>query len=119
VVALFAVVLTAAQGASAQNTRPTRAFTTEFTCDNGRTLLINAHPRRPREVTHLTYVGNRVEMRLEGTVAEGRYVGRDGKVEWVWSTIRRTEGRLRFDGLPDTPVTCVRTEPETPTPPRK
>jgi hypothetical protein len=110
--ALFAALLALAAGAAAQNTRPTRAFTTEFACDNGRTLLVNAHPRRPREVTHITYLGNRVEMKLLGPLAEGRYVGRDGQVEWLWSPSNRQEGRLRFDGMPDTPVTCIRKQPE-------
>jgi hypothetical protein len=117
--ALFATLLALAGSATAQNTRPTRAFTTEFACDNGRMLLVNAHPRRPREVTHITYLGNRVEMKLVGPLAEGRYVGRDGQVEWLWSPSNRQEGRLRFDGMPDTPVTCIRKEPESKKPSKK
>jgi hypothetical protein len=118
VAALLAALLAGVGTAAAQNTRPTRAFTSEFACDNGRTLLVNAHPRRPREVTHITYLGNRVEMKLQGPLAEGRYVGRGGQVEWLWSPSNRQEGRLRFDGMPDTPVTCIRKEPE-PTKPTK
>jgi hypothetical protein len=113
--ALLVLLLVASSGANAQNTKPTRAFTTEFACDNGRTLLVNAHPRRPREVTHITYIGNRVEMKLQGPLAEGRYVGRNGEVEWLWSPSKRQEGRLRFEGMPDTPVTCIRIEPSSTT----
>lgn len=110
---LASMLLVLATGtAQAQNTKPTRAFTTEFACDNGRMLTVNAHPRRPREVTHIMYVGNRIEMKLQGPAAEGRYIGREGQVEWTWSPTNRSEGRLRFDGMPDTPVTCIRKDPE-------
>jgi hypothetical protein len=117
--ALLALLVVVPNSANAQNTRPTRAFTSEFVCDNGRTLLVNAHPRRPREVTHITYLGNRVEMKLEGPVADGRYVGRNGQVEWLWSPSNRQEGRLRFDDMTGTPVTCVRKEPEPKNPTNK
>jgi hypothetical protein len=111
---LCLALLAAAGSALAQksNTAPTRSFTTEWACDNGRKLLINAHPRRPREEAHITYIGNRVEVFLKGPVAEGRYVSKDGKVEWTLDPKHRNEGRLKFDGLPDTPVTCVRIDPE-------
>ncbi len=117
--AITALLVACAAGAQPSNTKPTRAFTSEWTCDNGRSLLVNAHPRRPREVTHITYIGNRVEMKLDGPVADGRYVGRSGQVEWLWSRSNPNEGRLRFDGMPDTPVTCIRKEPEPKNPTKK
>jgi membrane-bound inhibitor of C-type lysozyme len=87
------------------NTATTRAFTTEWTCDNGRTVLVNAHPRRPREVAHVTYLGNRVAVKPKGPASEGRHVSEDGKVVWQW---KGNEGLLSFEGLLAEPVTCTR-----------
>ena len=48
--------------AQASNTAPSRSFTTDWLCDNGRTLRFNAHPRRPEGAAQLTYIGSRVEV---------------------------------------------------------
>jgi hypothetical protein len=114
VVLFGAALLTAALPASAQksNTGTSRAFTTEWTCENGRIVLINAHPRRPREVAHVTYLGNRVPVKPKGPAAEGRHVSEDGKVIWQW---RGNQGLLSFDGLLPEPVVCTRNNPNTPT----
>ncbi len=58
--ALLAALASGAWG-QASNTATTRSFTSEWTCSNGRTVLVNAHPRRPREVSHVTYLGNEAD----------------------------------------------------------
>lgn len=93
------------------NTAPTRSFTTEWTCDNGRKLLINAHPRRPREEAHISYTGNRIEVRLQGPVAGGRYASADGKVIWQIDPTDRNRGELSYTGLLPQPVSCTRNDP--------
>ena len=97
----------AAVDASAQsaNTTSARAFTSEWTCANGRTLLVNAHPRRPREVSHITYVGNRVALRPSGPARERRHASADGRV--VWQT-DGDQGLLSFEGLLEQPLACTR-----------
>jgi hypothetical protein len=112
-IALPGALLAPLAGAQS-NTAPTRSFTTEWTCDNGRKLLINAHPRRPREEAHLSYVGNRVEVRLQGPVAEGRYASADGKVVWQVDPTDRNRGQLSYAGLLPQPMSCTRNDP-TPT----
>ena len=89
--------------AYASNTAPTRSFTTDWLCDNGRTLRFNAHPRRPEGQAQLTYIGSRVEVTATPTVSGSRYVSKDGKV--VWHS-RGDEGLLSFDPLLSAPVTC-------------
>ena len=92
------------------NTAPTRSFTTEWRCANGRSLLVNAHPRRPREDLYLRYAGNRVELRLAGRLAERRYASADGKVSWTLDAQRAT-GTLTFEPLLDAPLRCKRVGP--------
>jgi hypothetical protein len=101
--ATAAVVLAPAQ---ASNTAPTRSFTTEFACDNGRRVLLNAHPRRPREEAWLTYAGNRVEVRLVAGSVPPRYQDKDGKA--VWQTQGADSASFTFRGLVDAPVACTR-----------
>jgi len=105
---LFGAALLAACSAvlaQASNTAPTRTFTIEWICANGRALLVNAHPRRPREVAHVTYNGVRVSLHPKGPASEGRHVSDDGRVAWV---SRGIEGQLSFEGLLAEPVACVR-----------
>ena len=111
---LAIALATGAASAPAQssNTATTRAFTTEWTCDNGRTVLINAHPRRPREVAHVTYLGNRVSVKPKGPASEGRHVSEDGKVVWQW---KGNEGQLSYEGLLPEPITCTRSTTNTST----
>ena len=68
--------------AQASNTAPSRSFTTDWLCDNGRILRFNAHPRRPEGAAQLTYIGSRVEVTPTPTVSGSRYVSKDGKVAW-------------------------------------
>jgi hypothetical protein len=91
--------------AQSSNTGTTRSFTSEWQCDNGRSLFFNAHPRRPREEAHIRYVGSRIEVRLQGPVKDGRYVGQDGKVVWQ---INGNEATFSFEGLLPQPITCTR-----------
>ncbi len=110
---LTAAVIAVASGAALaqSNTGTTRSFTSEWQCENGRSLFFNAHPRRPREEAHIRYIGNRIEVRLQGPVKEGRYVSADGKV--VWQTTGN-EAVFSFDGMLPQPVTCSRVVAPTP-----
>lgn len=89
--------------AYASNTAPTRSFTTDWVCDNGRVLRFNAHPRRPDGDAQLTYIGSRVEVTPTPTVSGSRYASKDGKV--VWHS-KGDEGQLTFDPLLSEPITC-------------
>ncbi|HVE89776.1 MAG TPA: MliC family protein [Burkholderiaceae bacterium] len=89
--------------AVARNSAPSRSFTTDWVCDNGRTLRFNAHPRRPEGQAQLTYIGSRVEVTATPTVAGSRYVSKDGKVVWH---AKGDEGLLSFDPLLSEPLTC-------------
>ena len=102
----IAVALGLAAGtAQASNTAPTRSFTTDWLCDNGRVLRFNAHPRRPEGQAQLTYIGSRVEVSATPTPAASgtRYASKDGKV--VWHS-KGDEGVLSFDPLLTEPITC-------------
>lgn len=98
----------AAAGAQPSNTAPGRSFTTHYQCSNGRSLAINAHPIRSRAALHLTYVGNRAELKLVAGSGEAHYVSADGRI--VWEPLGADQGRLRFDGLLDAPVVCSRAD---------
>ncbi len=89
--------------AQASNTAPSRSFTTDWLCDNGRILRFNAHPRRPEGAAQLTYIGSRVEVAPTPTVSGSRYVSKDGKVVWHSNG---DEGQLTFDPLLSEPITC-------------
>ena len=89
--------------AQASNTAPSRSFTTDWLCDNGRILRFNAHPRRPEGAAQLTYIGSRVEVAATPTVSGTRYVSKDGKVVWHSNG---DEGQLTFDPLLSEPITC-------------
>ena len=89
--------------AQASNTAPSRSFTTDWLCDNGRILRFNAHPRRPEGAAQLTYIGSRVEVAPTPAVSGSRYVSKDGKVVWHSNG---DEGQLTFDPLLSEPITC-------------
>ncbi len=88
-----------AASALAQNTGPLKPITTEWECDNGRVVLFNFHPRRAREEAWVTYIGNRVEVRLSGA----RYASSDGKVTWQ---TKGDDATLEFAGLLEQPLAC-------------
>ena len=94
------LVLPAAQ---ASNTAPSRSFTTDWLCDNGRVLRFNAHPRRPEGDAQLTYIGSRVEVTARPSASGSRYASKDGKV--IWHN-KGDEGQLTFDPLLAEPITC-------------
>ena len=89
--------------ADASNTAPTRTFTTDWLCDNGRLLRFNAHPRNPGIQGQLTYIGSRVEVFGTPSASGARYESKDGKV--VWHS-KGDEGQLTFDPLLSEPITC-------------
>lgn len=87
----------------ASNTLPTRSFTTDWLCDNGRVLRFNAHPRRAETDAQLTYIGSRVEVFATVAASGVRYESKDGKV--IWHS-KGDEGQLMFDPLLSAPITC-------------
>ncbi|HEU0203446.1 MAG TPA: MliC family protein [Burkholderiaceae bacterium] len=91
--------------AHAQTQRKDRPITSTWECDNGRTVLFNAHPRRPREEAWVTYLGNRVEVHLKRGADGARFASKDGKVTWQTSGAQAT---LEFAGLLDQPLSCRR-----------
>ncbi|MGH6610787.1 MAG: MliC family protein [Burkholderiaceae bacterium] len=111
-------MLFALPAAPASNTSPTRSFTTDYLCENGRVLRVNAHPRRPPQEAQLTYGGSRVELQAVPTSSGVRYASKDGKV--IWHSDGR-EGQLTFDPLLSGPVTCkLKSDvPESKTKPKK
>ena len=68
--------------AQASNTAPTRSFTTDWLCDNGRVLRFNEHPRYPGVRAQLTYIGSRIEVLGTPAASGVRYEIKDGKVVW-------------------------------------
>jgi membrane-bound inhibitor of C-type lysozyme len=113
------VILLLLPSAQASNTAPSRSFTTDWLCDNGRTLRFNAHPRRPEGAAQLTYIGSRVEVAATPTASGSRYESKDGKV--IWQT-KGEEGQLTFDPLLTEPITCrlkVPGRPDAKTEPKK
>jgi membrane-bound inhibitor of C-type lysozyme len=94
-----------ASTALAQTVRKDRPITSTWECDNGRTVLFNAHPRRPREEAWVTYLGNRVEVHLTRSAGGARFASKDGKVTWQTSG---AEATLEFAGLLDQPLSCRR-----------
>ena len=97
--------------AQASNTAPTRSFTTDWLCDNGRTLRFNAHPLYPGVQAQLTYIGSRVEVFGTPSTTGARYESKDGKVVWHRNG---DEGQLTFDPLLAEPITCKLKPPSPP-----
>lgn len=84
-----------------------RPLTSTWFCENERSVLLNAHPRRRSEEAWLTYAGTRVAVTRLPTVGEVSFASADDKVKW---TERGSEAVLAFDGLLDRPVICRRAE---------
>ena len=97
--------------AQASNTAPTRTFTTDWLCDNGRVLRFNEHPRFPGTQAQLTYIGSRVEVFGTPAASGTRYESKDGKV--VWHS-KGDEGQLTFDPLLSEPISCKLKPPSPP-----
>lgn len=84
-----------------------RPLTSSWLCENERSVLINAHPRRRAEEAWLTYAGTRVAVRRVPADSGVAFKSKDGKVKWHESG---DEARLQFDGLLAEPVTCRRVD---------
>lgn len=89
----------------AQNKPPAqpKPITREWTCENGRIVLVNYHPRRIREPAWLTYLGNRIEVTRKRVDAGIAASSADGKVSWHE---RGSAAQLEFAGLLDQPLQC-------------
>jgi hypothetical protein len=91
-------------GAHAQTKLPQqKPITREWTCDNGRIVLVNYHPRRIREPAWLTYLGNRVEVTRKRVDSGLAATSADGKVNWHE---KGNSAELEFAGLLDQPLHC-------------
>jgi membrane-bound inhibitor of C-type lysozyme len=97
---LAAVVSTAVAQTKLPQPKP---ITREWTCENGRIVLVNYHPRRIREPAWLTYLGNRVEIARTRVDAGIAATSADGKVNWYE---KGNEARLEYAGLLDQPLRC-------------
>jgi hypothetical protein len=80
-----------------------KPITREWTCENGRTVLVNYHPRRILEPAWLTYLGNRIEVTRKRVDSGIAAVSADGKVNWHE---KGTSAQLEFLGLLDQPLQC-------------
>ena len=80
-----------------------KPITREWTCENGRIVLVNYHPRRIREPAWLTYLGNRIEVTRKRDDAGIAATSADGKVSWHE---RGNAAQLEFAGLLDQPLQC-------------
>jgi hypothetical protein len=103
-VAIAAVALAAGEQSRAQSKQPQpRPITREWTCQNGRIVLVNYHPRRIREPAWLTYLGNRIEVTRKRVDTGIAAMSADGKVNWHE---RGNSAQLEFAGLLDQPLQC-------------
>jgi hypothetical protein len=82
-----------------------RPLTSTWMCENERSVLLNAHPRRRHEEAWLTYAGTRVAVERRPSTAGVTFASADGKVSW---REKGDEATLRFEGLLDAPVICRR-----------
>jgi membrane-bound inhibitor of C-type lysozyme len=104
VLAAFAVAAFSGIHAHAQTKPPQqKPITREWTCDNGRIVLVNYHPRRIREPAWLTYLGNRVEVTRKRVESGLAATSADGKVNWHE---KGNSAELEFAGLLDQPLHC-------------
>jgi hypothetical protein len=91
-------------GAHAANTVPSRTFTSEWECDNGRKVLFNAHPLRPKEEAWVTYIGNRAQVAVSAKNPD-RFASKDEKVAWE---MHGESATLVFRDLLPEPLKCKR-----------
>jgi len=98
--------------ASAQ-TRPTqpKPITREWNCTNGRTVLVNYHPKKIAEPAWLTYLGNRIEVTRKRVASGIAAESADGKVNWHE---KGNSAELEFAGLLDQPLHCESKAPNKP-----
>jgi membrane-bound inhibitor of C-type lysozyme len=82
-----------------------RPLTSTWTCENERSVLLNAHPRRVNEEAWLTYAGNRVAVERARGAPGVTFASRDGRVKWHE---KGDEATLEFAELLKEPLTCRR-----------
>jgi hypothetical protein len=109
-VASAAVLVTTVGAGFAQAPDPAaigrdRPLTSSWICENERSVLLNAHPRRTSEEAWLTYAGNRVAVARVRHAPEMTYASPDDMVRWVE---RGSEATLTFDALLERPIVCRR-----------
>ena len=80
-----------------------KPITREWNCTNGRTVLVNYHPRRIGEPAWLTYLGNRIEVARKRVPSGIAATSSDGKVNWHE---QGNTAQLEFEGLLDQPLQC-------------
>ena len=104
---LVALLLAAAltPGFVRAQTKPAqpKPITREWNCTNGRTVLVNYHPKRIGEPAWLTYLGNRIEVSRKRVASGIAAESADGKVNWHE---KGNEAVLEFAGLLDEPLHC-------------
>ena len=85
-----------------------RPLTSSWLCENERSVLLNAHPRRPAEEAWLTYAGTRVAVARDRRAPDVTYGSSDNRVRW---TERGNEAELAFESLLERPIQCRRHDP--------
>ncbi len=80
-----------------------RPLTSTWFCENERSVLVNAHPRRRAEEAWLTYGGTRVQVERVPTESGVAFDSHDGKVKWRESGEQAT---LEFEDLLKAPLLC-------------
>ena len=106
--ALLAAAMLAAALAPAlvlAQTKPThpKPITREWNCTNGRSVLVNYHPKKIAEPAWLTYLGNRIEVTRKRVASGIAAESADGKVNWHE---KGNEALLEYAGLLDEPLHC-------------
>jgi membrane-bound inhibitor of C-type lysozyme len=107
---LTPVLLAASTACVAQPPEPAavgrdRPLTSTWLCENERSVLLNAHPRRQHEEAWLTYGGTRVAIARTRSASGVSFASGDGKVQWHE---KGDEATLQFAGLLDAPLLCRR-----------
>ena len=103
---LLVISMLTAHLAHASNTATSRSFTSEWECENGRTLQFNAHPKRPSKHAWVIYAGRRIEVRVQKTAPgePARFASKDGKVVWVRL---QDSSMLQMEELLEQPLNCT------------
>jgi membrane-bound inhibitor of C-type lysozyme len=99
---LAAALMPGLAGAQSKPAQP-KPITREWNCTNGRTVLVNYHPKRIAEPAWLTYLGNRIEVTRKRVASGIAAASADGKVNWHE---KGNEAVLEFAGLLDEPLHC-------------
>ena len=84
-----------------------RPLTSTWLCEDERSVLINAHPRRRKEEAWLTYAGTRVAVERKAVASGVKFASRNGKVRWHEIG---DEATLEFTELRAEPMKCRRQE---------